>query len=379
MYQIIVFAIPVFALLIAGEFVYGCYKQRNTYRLNDALSSLNQGLLSQMVAVCTQFFQIGLYAGLYELVALYPRAAFWDSWYGWLIAIVLFDFCDYWLHRMGHESAIFWAAHVVHHQSQEFNFSTALRQESTVALLGWVFYAPMAIVGVPPEEFAIAGLVVLLYQFWIHTEHVGKLGWFDRVFSSPSNHRVHHAVNDQYIDRNYGGMLVIWDRMFGTFAEEKEPCVYGTRVQLDSWNPGWAVAHTYASLFHDVWHARSWLDKFRILFKPPGWRPAELEARFPRESFTLDKVTHYDPPHSKSAGWLAAGLFTVILAAWAVFLWVADDLGWPRAALSTLALGGALWAVGALLEGRLGKASSVVLASAATAIGVWAPMQLALA
>ncbi|MBV8467700.1 MAG: sterol desaturase family protein, partial [Burkholderiales bacterium] len=190
MYQIIVFAIPVFALLIAGEFAYGYYKQRNTYRLNDALSSLNQGLLSQMVAVCTQFFQIGLYAGLYELVALYPREAFWGSWYGWLIAIVLFDFCDYWLHRMGHESAIFWAAHVVHHQSQEFNFSTALRQESTVALLGWVFYAPMAIVGVPPEEFAIAGLVVLLYQFWIHTEHVGKLGWFDRVFSSPSNHRV---------------------------------------------------------------------------------------------------------------------------------------------------------------------------------------------
>jgi sterol desaturase/sphingolipid hydroxylase (fatty acid hydroxylase superfamily) len=379
MYQIIVFAIPVFALLMAGEFAYGYYKQRNTYRLNDALSSLNQGLLSQMVAVCTQFFQIGLYAGLYELVALYPHEAFWDSWYGWLIAIVLFDFCDYWLHRMGHESAVFWAAHVVHHQSQEFNFSTALRQESTVALLGWVFYAPMAIVGVPPEEFAIAGLVVLLYQFWIHTEHVGKLGWFDRVFSSPSNHRVHHAVNDQYIDRNYGGMLVIWDRMFGTFAEEKEPCIYGTRAQLDSWNPGWAVAHTYAGLFQDVWHARNWFDKLRILFKPPGWRPAELEARFPRQPFALDQVSRYDPPHDKAAGWLALGLFAVVLAAWAVFLWVADDLSWLRALGSTVALGGAMWAIGALLEGRLGKTTAVLLSIAATAAGVWLPVQLALA
>jgi alkylglycerol monooxygenase len=157
------------------------------------------------------------------------------------VAVLLFDFCDYWLHRAGHESAVFWAAHSVHHQSQQFNFSTALRQESMVAFLGWAFYLPMAVVGVPPEQFGIAGLIVLVYQFWIHTEHIGKLGWFDRVFSSPSNHRVHHAVNDGYVDRNYGGMLVVWDRMFGTFAEENERCVYGTRKALASFDPVRAI------------------------------------------------------------------------------------------------------------------------------------------
>src|SRR5262249_13754302 len=153
---------------------------RNTYRLADAIASLSQGLLSQVVAVCTQLFQIGLYALIYPHIALVTAPGLWDAWYGWLLAIVRFDFFDYWLHRVGHESAVFWAAHVVHHQSQDFNFSTALRQESTVMLLGWPFYLPMALIGVPPEQYASAGLIVLLYQFWIHTEHVGKLGWFDR-------------------------------------------------------------------------------------------------------------------------------------------------------------------------------------------------------
>jgi sterol desaturase/sphingolipid hydroxylase (fatty acid hydroxylase superfamily) len=379
MYQIIVYAIPVFALLMAGEFAYGRYKGRNTYRLNDAISSLSQGLLSQLVAVCTQLFQIGLYAMLYSMVAIYPQETFWDSWYGWLIAIVFFDFCDYWLHRMGHESAIFWAAHVVHHQSQEFNFSTALRQESTVALLGWVYYAPMAILGVPPEEFALAGLVVLLYQFWIHTEHVGKLGWFDRVFSSPSNHRVHHAVNDQYIDKNYGGMLVIWDRMFGTFKEEVEPCVYGTRAPLNSWNPAWAVGANYAALWHDVRHTRSWLDKFRVLFKHPGWRPKDVAERFPYPDFELSKVECFDPPTGPNAKRLAMVLFAVMLVPWAVFLWVADSLTLANAAFSTVAISAGLWAIGSLLEGRIGSLRAAALALVATIAGIWVPAQFVFA
>jgi hypothetical protein len=127
-------------------------------------------------------------------------------------------------HRIGHESAVFWASHVVHHQSQEYNLSTALRQTSSGALLGWIFYLPMAICGFPPQVFVVAAIVDLLYQYWIHTEQVGKLGWFDRWFASPSNHRVHHAVNDQYLDRNYGGIFMAWDRMFGTFVEEDEKC-----------------------------------------------------------------------------------------------------------------------------------------------------------
>ena len=204
-----------------------------------------------------------------------------------MLALLFYDLCYYWLHRMGHESAILWAAHVVHHQSQDYNLSTALRQTSSGALLGWLFYVPMALAGVPPEVFAIVALIDLLYQFWVHTEHVPKLGWFDRWFCSPSNHRVHHAVNDEYLDKNYGGVLIIWDRIFGSFKEEAAPCVYGTRSALKSWDPIWANLEVYSAILHDAWHARSWADKLRVFIKPPGWRPADVAARFPKPAFDM--------------------------------------------------------------------------------------------
>lgn len=370
MHQIIVYAFPVFTLLMAIEFGYGWLRGRNTYRLNDSVASLSQGLLSQLVAVCTQLFQVGLYALVYPKVAQITAPAFWDAWYGWVIAIIAFDFCDYWLHRVGHESAAFWAAHVVHHQSQEFNFSTALRQESTVAFLGWPFYLPMALLGVPPEQFGMAGLVVLLYQFWIHTEHVGKLGWFDRVFSSPSNHRVHHAVNDGYVDKNYGGMLVIWDRLFGTFAEEGERCVYGTRAPLDSWDPLWAVAANYRGLAKDAWHARSWADKLRVWFKAPGWRPADVAERFPHPAFDITAVRRYDPAMGRAARSFAAIQFIAMVIASAVFLWYADDLTLAASAWITAAIAAGLWALGAVMQGRIGLISAIAIDLAA-ALLVW--------
>lgn len=198
--QIIVLATPVFFVLIAVELAIGHRRQRNTYHLADAMSSIGLGMLSQTSAVFTRLLRIGIYTALFEHVALWRSDAFWTSLPGWLLALVFYDFCYYWLHRMGHESAVLWAAHAVHHQSQDYNLSTALRQTSSGALLGWVFYVPMALAGVPPLVFAVVALIDLLYQFWVHTEQVGKLGWFDRWFCSPSNHRVHHAVNDAYLD-----------------------------------------------------------------------------------------------------------------------------------------------------------------------------------
>lgn len=350
MHRLVVFAIPVFALLMACEFVYGWLRQRNTYRLNDSISSLGQGLLSQAIAVCTQLFQVGLYAAVWRLVARPSAGAFWDSATGWTAAVVLFDFCDYWLHRAGHECAVFWAAHAVHHQSQDFNFSTALRQESTVAFLGWPFYLPMALVGVPPELFGIAGLIVLVYQFWIHTEHIGRLGGFDRVFSSPSNHRVHHAVNDEYIDRNYGGMLVIWDRLFGTFAEEKAACVYGTRQPLDSWRPLRAVLGPYAPLLRDAWHTRRWRDKLQLWFRAPGWRPADVAARDPHPPFALDVVRRYDPPVTAAQCWNGCLQFALWLGVVVGFLWQADDLGFGRSLMLLALSAGGLQVVGLVFE-----------------------------
>ncbi|EHP39649.1 fatty acid hydroxylase [Cupriavidus basilensis OR16] len=350
--QITVYALPVFLLLMLAELGYGLYVGRNTYRLNDALSSLSQGLLSQLVASVSQLFQIGLYALTWRRVALFPHAGLWGSVWGWLLAIVMFDFCDYWLHRAGHESAVFWAAHAVHHQSQDFNLSTALRQESTVAFLGWPFYLPMALAGVPPQQFALAGLIVLLYQFWIHTEHIGKLGWFDRVFSSPSNHRVHHAVNDQYLDKNYGGMLIIWDRLFGTFAEEQEKPVYGTRKPLNSWSPLWAVASGYVPLWQLARRAPRWQDKFKVWFKAPGWLPPGVSDD--SAPFDLQRARQrFDPPLVAGAAPVALLQFALLMVASAGYLWQSDALGsgllWGLALLLIAGLIG----LGGLLQGRM--------------------------
>jgi len=381
--QIIVLATPVFLLLIAIEFAVGRARARrgtghDTYRLADAVNSIGLGMLSQISAVLTGLLRIGIYTAVYSAVALFPKEAasdFWTTWYGWLLALVFYDFCYYWLHRMGHESAVLWAAHVVHHQSQHYNLSTALRQTSSGALLGWIFYLPMAVAGVPPLVFVVVALIDLLYQFWVHTEQVGKLGWFDRWFCSPSNHRVHHAVNDTYLDRNYGGVLIVWDRMFGTFREEDERCVYGTRGELKSWDPLWANAEVYWALAKDSWHARSWADKLRVWLKPPGWRPADVAARFPKPAFDIAKVTRYEPVVSHAVQWFAGVQFLLMLGGVVVFLWFSDDMPMRQAAVWLATLTSVLWAIGAVLQGRLSVTEvllieAAALATASAALGI---------
>ncbi|HET6829388.1 MAG TPA: lysoplasmalogenase family protein [Ramlibacter sp.] len=365
--QVIVLATPVFFLLIGLEYAWGLARGRNTYRLNDAINSISLGMLSQLSAVVMPLLRIGIYTAVFSHVALWRNDAFWTSWYGWVIALLFYDLCYYWLHRAGHEVAIFWAAHVVHHQSQDYNLSTALRQTSTGPLLGWIFYLPMALAGVPPLVFGVVALIDLLYQFWVHTEHVPKLGWFDRWFCSPSNHRVHHAVNDRYLDRNYGGILVVWDRLFGSFKEEDEPCVYGTRAPLESWDPLWSNVEVYWALARDSWHARSWADKLRVWIKPPGWRPAEVAARFPKPPFDIAKVRRYHPPMTATLAWFAGLQFAALLAGVALFLWHADGMPLAHAAIWLGALSAGLWAVGAAMQGRIALAEVFLLEAAALA------------
>ncbi len=359
--QVIVLATPVFFALIAVEYAIGRKRQRNTYRLDDAISSIGLGMLSQISAVFTRLLRVGLYTAVYSAVAIWPDHPFWTTWAGWLTALVFYDFCYYWLHRAGHESAVFWAAHVVHHQSQDYNLSTALRQTSSGALLGWVFYLPMAVAGVPPLVFGVVALIDLLYQFWVHTEQVGKLGWFDRWFCSPSNHRVHHAVNDRYVDRNYGGILIVWDRLFGSFKEEDEKCVYGTRKPLDSWDPLWANGEVYWGLLKDSWHTRSWADKLRVWFKPPGWRPADVAARFPSPAFDVSTVKRYAPPMGRAVQVFAGVQFALLLAGVAGFLWFADAWPMPRNAVVFAVLLVSLWAIGAVMQGRIGMGEALLI------------------
>ncbi|MDM7942804.1 MAG: lysoplasmalogenase family protein [Hydrogenophaga sp.] len=363
--QIIVLATPVFFALIAIEYAVGLKRRRNTYRLDDAISSIGLGMLSQISAVFTRLLRLGIYTAVYATVAIWPDHPFWTTWVGWLVALVFYDFCYYWLHRAGHEIGVFWAAHVVHHQSQDYNLSTALRQTSSGALFGWVFYLPMAVAGVPPLVFGVVALIDLLYQFWVHTEQVKKLGWFDRWFCSPSNHRVHHAVNDRYLDRNYGGILIVWDRLFGSFKEEDERCVYGTRKPLQSWDPLWANGEVYWGLLKDSWHTRRWADKLRVWIKPPGWRPADVAARFPSPAFDIAQVQRFAPPMDRTVQWFAGLQFLALLAGVAGFLWFAD--AWPlsHSAVVFAVLVVALWAIGAVMQGRIGMAEALLIECAA--------------
>jgi hypothetical protein len=242
---------------------------------------------------------------------------------------------------------------VVHHQSEDYNLSTALRQTGSGVLLGWLFYLPMAIIGYPLEVFVVVALIDLLYQFWVHTELVGRLGWFDRVFCSPSNHRAHHAVNDRYLDRNYGGILIVWDRLFGSFVEEDDtdPPIYGTRSPLRSWNPLWANAEVYWATLKDAWHARRWRDKWLVWLKPPGWRPADVAERFPKPAFEIQRE-RYAPQLSRGLVIYSLVQFALLLAMGVQFLDLAKHL--PALSLIGYAifLLLSLYALGALTEGH---------------------------
>lgn len=372
---IIVLAAPVFFLLISLEFWWGRRLSRaghaaaQNYRLDDTISSISLGMISQISAIFTRLLRIGIYTLVFEQVALFPDTAWWSTWYGVVLALVFYDFCYYWFHRASHEVAVFWAGHVVHHQSQHYNLSTALRQSTSGALTSWIFYIPMAVVGVPPVIFGIVALIDLLYQFWVHTEHVGRLGWFDRWFCSPSNHRVHHAVNDGYVDRNYGGIWVFWDRLFGSFQAEDPavPCVYGTRTPLNSWDPAWANLQVYAELMHSSWTARRWSDKLMVWLRPPGWQSADMAAHSPKTEFKLLQHKPYQPKQRPNDLALACAWFIGLLGATMLVLWHMDNMPWGQAATCVLAVSAGLWGVNALLQNRISPAMCAYVQLAALA------------
>lgn len=373
MSKVIVFATPIFLLMIALEYSWGLLRARKgtappLHGLSDSINSIQLGVLSQLSGVLGKLLTLGIYTLVYGAVALFPAADFWTTWYGALLALVFYDLCYYWLHRAGHEVALFWAAHVVHHQSRHYNLTTALRQTSSGVLLGWIFYLPMAITGVPPKVFAIVALVDLLYQFWVHTEHVGKLGWFDRVFCSPSNHRVHHAVNTPYLDKNYGGILVLWDRLFGSYAVEEEKCVYGTRSALNSWDPIWANLEVYWSLARSSWRTERWTDKVLLWFKPPGWQPDDLARQAPQPPFELHAVRPFNPPLTRAQQWFAAAQFALTLNLVAVLLWFVDDMPLSQAAIWCAALAVSVWATGHFMQGSLAMLEVLAVQAAALAV-----------
>lgn len=348
----VLYAIPFFFLLIALELVVDHWRGVRTYRLADAINSLSAGVLSQALGLLTKALGILVYAVAFEQLALFRLDA--NELWVWLLAFVFYDFCYYWNHRIGHERNVFWASHVVHHQSEEYNLSTALRQTSTGFLLSWIFYLPMALAGVPPLVFLTVAALNLLYQFWVHTRHIPKLGWFEWVFVSPSNHRVHHAQNPVYMDRNYGGVFIIWDRLFGTFQEEldEEPVVFGVTTPLASWNPLWANVQFYVQLWRDAVRAGSWWDKLRIWFMPTGWRPADVAAQYPLAKPDLASFRKFEVPLGRGRQCYAALQFAVYVLGTTGLLMQA-----PHASYAALMIGCGwvaygLYAIGMWLENR---------------------------
>ena len=353
----IVFAVPVFLLLMAGEYALSRHRAQPVYRAADTVSSLSLGLISQLVGGFTKLMALGLYTLVYEHAALVQLPA--DSPLVWLGALLAYDYFYYWLHRMGHEVHLLWAAHGVHHSSEDYNLGTALRQTGTGFLFGWLFYLPMAVAGVPPLVFAVVGLVDLLYQFWVHTQLVGRLGWFDRVFVSPSNHRVHHGQNDYCIDRNYGGILIVWDRLFGTFVEERrdEPVVYGIRGALRSWNPVWANLQGYAAIAQGVAAAPRWADKLRLPFMPPGWVPRGGGQGQAKAGFDANRFERYAPPLPPVLAANALLQLAMLLAFGLHFLLVAPQISMALSAAYALAIGLQLTALtGLTTRARAGAA-----------------------
>ncbi|MEZ5730121.1 MAG: sterol desaturase family protein [Burkholderiaceae bacterium] len=358
MYETVIqYATPVFFLLIGVELAASLASGRRVYRLNDALSSIGLGVFSQVAGAFARVLVFGIYALTWEHLALLSWPRPWhETLWALPLALLLYDFCYYWHHRWMHEIAIAWAAHVVHHSSEDYNLSTALRQTATGPLLGWIPYLPMALLGVPPSLYLSVALIDLLYQFWIHTEMVGRLGWFDRVFASPSNHRVHHAVNDRYIDRNYGGILIVWDRLFGTFQEERDddPAVYGTRAPLRSFDPVWANLEVYAQLARVSRQATRWRDRIAVWFRHPGWRPPELAhaaGRAEGAGFRLDSP-RYDPPSSGTRRAYALLQFVATLAMTVHFGQFHQGATLAASLAYALYLLLALTAIGAALQGR---------------------------
>jgi sterol desaturase/sphingolipid hydroxylase (fatty acid hydroxylase superfamily) len=297
----ITYAVPIFFLLMGVELAAALYERKRAYRLHDSINDLSCGITEQVVGIFLKGALFAGYLGTYGYVVsrginLVDVESF-TALGKWLAALLLFlgvDCAYYWFHRIAHEYNAPWAGHVVHHSSEDYNLAVALRQGTFQGVFSWVFYLPLAFVGFPPSWFAAMSSFDTLYQFWIHTRLIGKLGPLELVLNTPSHHRVHHGRNPKYLDKNYAGTLIIWDRMFGTFQVEEEEPVYGLTKPLDSWNPLWANLHVWRELCRDAWLAPRWIDKLRIWFMPQGWRPAGLPQSPVAPEVTPETVIRYD-------------------------------------------------------------------------------------
>lgn len=282
--NILLITIPIFLVLIVIEVSYGVWKNDQKHSYMDTISSLSSGFTNLMVDILGLGIIIFSYPFFYERLKIVELE---ESILLYFLAFVCVDFASYCHHRLKHSINVFWNMHVIHHSSEEFNLACALRQSITNNLgIGILFLIPAALLGVPAKMISILGPLHLFGQFWYHTRHIGKLGWLEYILVTPSQHRVHHAINKEYIDKNLAAIFCIWDRVFGTFQEELDdvPCVYGTLKPVNTWNPILINFQHLSYLIQDAWHTNNIGDKLKIWFMPTGWRPKDIIDKYPRNS-----------------------------------------------------------------------------------------------
>ncbi len=306
----IALSIPVFFILIGIELLYSVIKKVKLYRLNDSITNISLGIGQQITGI---FMKTALFLGYLFLYENFRFTTIENSVINWILLFLGVDFFYYWFHRMSHEVNALWAAHIVHHQSEDYNLSVALRQSWFQSAFSWAFYLPLALIGFDPIMFLTISAFNTLYQFWIHTRIIGKMGPLEWILNTPSHHRVHHGSDPRYLDKNHAGTLIIWDRLFGTFANEIEEPHYGITTPLQSWNPVWANVHYWKELIILAKNARGIGDKVRVFLKPPGWRPDYLGGYMQPKEIDSSHYLKYDVKASRGIQIYILIQFTVIL------------------------------------------------------------------
>ena len=313
--NVLLWVVPMFIILIVIEIIYGHIKKKQTHTFMDTLSSLSSGMTNILKDILGLVVVIISYPYLLSKLSVYNME---NNVLVYIVAFICLDFSGYWTHRLNHKINLFWNQHIIHHSSEEFNLACALRQ-SFSDLLGYtaLFLIPAAVLGVPSDVITLLAPLHLFGQFWYHTQHIGKLGFLEYFLVTPSQHRVHHAINPIYIDKNLAPIFCIWDRWFGTFQEELEgePPVYGVLKPVRTWNPLIINFQHLWGLIFDAWHTRSIKEKLTLWWKPTGYRPEDVKKRFPRNTITsADKMEKYNP---ESGG---------LLKSWAMFQWLGTTL-----------------------------------------------------
>ena len=316
------YGIPFFSILICIEFVYGYTVKKQTMRWMDTIASLSSGITNITKSILGIVVMLIGYDFL--LNHLGPSQPLQATWWMYLVVFVAKDFAGYWVHRWEHEINVLWNRHLVHHSSEEFNLACALRQSvSEIFSFIAIFYLPLAFVGIPTEVFALIAPIHLFAQFWYHTQHIGTMGILEKIIVTPSHHRVHHAINPIYLDKNYSQIFIVWDKLFGTYQDElaEETPVYGIKRPSHTWNPFLINFQHNALLLFDTIYTKRLLDKIRLWFMPTGWRPADVAERYPVAiTDNPEDQKKYDPKSSTGLKvWAAIQMVLSVVSAMFLF------------------------------------------------------------